>query len=250
MTTTLTYEQLMALFLENRKQIELVSERQEKSAQQLTQLFQETAEQFKETDRKFQEMVRETDRRFQETDHRFQETDHRFQELDRFLKESSEKSDRRFQETDKEIRKAMGLFTSQWGKLIEALVKPDALQLFQERGFQVHYAMPRVEAHVGGKMMELDLLLENGQEVIVVEVKTTLKVGHVKEFLRDKLSQFVTFFPRYQHYKIYGAVAAIEVAEGADKYAYRHGLFVLGVSGGVIKIKNAAEFTPKTFGGV
>ena len=180
---TLTFEQIMELFLENRKQIAENSKLLEENGQQLVQLRLQS-----------------------------QETDKKFQETDRQLNQ-------RFKETDKKIRAALGLFTSQWGRLIEALVKPDALRLFQERGFQVHYAMPRVEAHVGGETMELDLLLENGQEVIIMEVKTTLKVDQVNEFINEKLAHFLAFFPRYKDYKIYGGVAAIDVAQGADRHA-------------------------------
>jgi len=46
-------------------------------------------------------------------------------------------TDRRFEETDKTIEELASPFMSQWGKLIEALVKPSALKLFQERGIKV-----------------------------------------------------------------------------------------------------------------
>ncbi len=219
MTTDLTFEQVMELFLENRRQLE-------ENGRQLVEV---------------REQMKETDRRMQETDIRFQETAQQFKETDERLANQSKK-------TDKKMREVMGLFTSQWGKMMEALVKPDALRLFQERGIQVNYCMRRVEAQVGGRNMELDLLLENGQEVIVLEVKTTLKGDDVKEFLAEELGEFLTFFPRYRNYKVYGGVAAIDVDEGVDKYAYRNGLFVLMVGGGVVQIKNDAKFIPKNFG--
>jgi len=46
-------------------------------------------------------------------------------------------TDKRFKETDKKIKELSALFTGQWGKLIEALVKPSALKLFQDRGIEV-----------------------------------------------------------------------------------------------------------------
>ncbi len=237
MTTDLTFEQVMELFLENRRQLE-------ENGRQLV----EVREQSKETDRRFQE----TDRRFQETDRRFQETNEQLakqsKETDRRFQETDERMAKEWKKTDKKMREVMGLFTSQWGKMMEALVKPDALRLFQERGIQVNYCMRRVEARVGGRNMELDLLLENGQEVIVLEVKTTLKIDDIKEFMAEELGEFLTFFPRYRSYKVYGGVAALDVDEGVDKYAYRNGLFVLMVGGGVVQIKNDDKFRPKNFG--
>ncbi len=209
MTTDLTFEQVMELFLENRRQLE-------ENGRQLV----EVREQMKETNEQLAQQFKETD--------------------ERMAKE--------WKKTDKKMREVMGLFTSQWGKMMEALVKPDALRLFQERGIQVNYCMRRVEARVGGRNMELDLLLENGQEVIVLEVKTTLKLDDVKEFMAEELGEFLTFFPRYRNYRIYGGVAALDVDEGVDKYAYRNGLFVLMVGGGVVQIKNDDKFRPKNFG--
>jgi hypothetical protein len=77
--------------------------------------------------------------------------------------------------------------------------------------------------------------------VIVVEVKTTLKVEDVNDFIIEKLSRFFEFFPKYKgpdsrdpakrEMKLYGAVAGIKIEESADRYAYRKGLFVLTLSG-------------------
>lgn len=157
-------------------------------------------------------------------------------------------TDRRFKETDQEIRQLATLFTGQWGKLIEALVKPSALRLFQERGIQVTETQQRVESARNGSQMEIDILLVNDQEVVVTEVKTTLKVEDVREFLED-LKRFTFFFPRYRGMKVYGGVAGIDIEEDADKFAYRQGLFVLAGTGeGLIRMLNAPGFRPKDFG--
>ncbi|MFM7576626.1 MAG: DUF3782 domain-containing protein, partial [Microcystaceae cyanobacterium] len=42
-----------------------------------------------------------------------------------------------------------------------------------------------------------------------------------------------------------GAVAGIEIEEGADKYAYRQGLFVLAQAGEAVTILNSLDFRPK-----
>ncbi|RMD72966.1 MAG: DUF3782 domain-containing protein, partial [Cyanobacteria bacterium J149] len=59
--------------------------------------------------------------------------------------------------------------------------------------------------------------------------------------------EFKEFFPEYSQKQVYGAVAGIEIEEGADKYAYRQGLFVLTQSGENVVIVNGAEFQPKTW---
>ena len=180
-------------------------------------------------------------RMFAETDRRL---DKRFEETDRIFKET----DRKFKETDEKIKELAGLFTGQWGKLIEALVKPSAFKLFQERGIKVTETYQRLESSRNGSHMEVDILLANDTEAVVVEVKTTLKVEDVREFLED-LRRFTFFFPRYKGLKIYGGVVGIQIEEEADKFAYRRGLFVLAGSGeGMIRILNDLNFRPQNFG--
>ncbi len=170
------------------------------------------------------------------------------EDIFRMFAETDRRQDKRSAETDKKIKELASLFTGQWGKLIEALVKPSALKLFQERGVDVTETHQRVESSREGKQMEIDLLLTNDHEAVVVEVKTTLRVEDVRAFLED-LSEFAFFFPRYKSTKIYGAVAGIQIEEEADKFAYRQGLFVLAGSGeGLVRILNRPEFEPKNFG--
>lgn len=180
-------------------------------------------------------------RMFAETDRRFQQTDRR---LDRRFQETAQS----FKETNEELKRLERLFTGQWGKLIEALVAPSALRLFQERGIKVTETQRRVESVRNGSQMEVDILLVNAQEVVVTEVKTTLKVEDVRKFLED-LKRFLLFFPRYKGLKVYGGIAGIHIEEDADKFAYRQGLFVLTGSGeGMVKMLNDSDFRPKDFG--
>ena len=67
-----------------------------------------------------------------------------------------------------------------------------------------------------------------------------------KEFITD-LREFRQFFPEYNDKQLYGAVAGIEIEQGADKYAYRQGLFVLAQSGENMVILNNEQFQPKTW---
>jgi len=173
----------------------------------------------------------------------FRETSAQFKEIAARFKATDEQ----FKQTDKKINDLSALFSDQWGKMVEALVEPSALQLFQDRGIEVHYTYRRVEAQLNGRQIELDLLLENGDEIVVVEVKSNLRVGDVNDFI-ETLNRFPEFFPRYREYKIYGGVAGLMFSEESDKYAYRKGLFVLSATGdGIAQIQNDMAFLPKNF---
>ena len=180
---------------------------------------------FRETDRKFQE----TDRKFQETDRKFQETDHKFQE-----------TDRKFQEAARVVSNLGG----QWGLFMENQVAPACERVFGERGIPVQMVSQRVKKRRGGDTLEIDVLVVNAGHVVVVEVKASLSVADVREFL-DDLGQFRAFFPEYADWQVHGAVAGIRIEDGADRYAYRQGLFVLAQTGDTVKILNDANFQPR-----
>ncbi len=199
---------------------------------QLMLMFKEVREMFKETDRQF----KETDKKFQETDRQFKETDKKFQE-----------TDRQFKETDKKINKISGMFSSQWGKLMEALVEPACLKLFKSRGIDVTRTYKNVKIKNGNVDAEFDVVLANGAEVVVVEVKTDMTIDKVNHFI-NQLSVFRTYMPEYADKQLYGAVAGIKYSEESDKYAYRKGLFVLRNSGDyILEIANSDNFKPKLF---
>ncbi len=99
----------------------------------------------------------------------------------------------------------------------------------------------------GGEELEIDLLLVDGEALIVVEVKSTLRVKDVRKFLAD-LKRFPDFFPEYRGYRLFGAVAAMGIDESADRYAYRQGLFVLTMGReGLVTLRNDDAFQPQDF---
>ncbi|MBF2056936.1 MAG: DUF3782 domain-containing protein [Cyanobacterium sp. T60_A2020_053] len=205
---------------------------------ELTEAQKETERRFQETKDILKEQSLETDRRFQETDRRFQETDRRFQE-----------TDRRFQETDRQITrlsKEIGNLGGKWGRFVENMVAPSCETLFLSRGIPVHQVSQRVKKRLDGDILEIDVLVTNENHVLVVEVKSSLGVNDVKDLIKD-LQRFKRFFPEYSQKNLYGAVAGIEIEEGADKYAYRQGIFVLGQSGESVVIFNGDEFQPKAW---
>jgi RecB family endonuclease NucS len=131
--------------------------------------------------------------------------------------------------------------------LVEALVAPGALKLFQERGAPVTGTVQRAKQRKDGEEMEIDILAKNSEAVVAVEVKTTLKVADVDDFLAE-LPRFHEFFDEYRGLKLYGAVAGVNIEEKADRYAYKNGLFVLTLSGaGTVVILNNEKFVPKDF---
>ena len=198
---------------------------------------------------------RETQRLLQE---QIKENDLRFKETERLLKEQGLETDRRIREVSQEIQtvslkvnkeiaqvnKQIGDLGGKWGRFVENMVAPACETLFLKKGIPVHQVAQRLKRHLAEKTLEIDVLVTNEVHVLVVEVKSTLGVTDVKEFIED-LSQFRLFFPEYAQKDLYGAVAGIEIEKGAAKFAYRQGLFVLAQSGETVTILNNDNFQPK-----
>ena len=168
------------------------------------------------------------------------ETDRRMQETDQLLK-------RQAPETDRRIRKLDDLFTGQWGKLMEALVEGDLIELLKRRGIEVERTVTNLKQRGGACQWEIDILAVNGAEVVVVEVKTTLKVRHVDHLL-ELLRDFPELAPEYSSRRIYGAVAYLKADESSDSYAEGRGLYVIRATGSSASITNRKDFRPRTFG--
>ena len=195
------------------------------------------------------EYLQEVGRRIDKLGEEIKELRELFKETDKKFKETDRRLDRRFRETDKKIKELSNLFTTQWGKLVEALVEPGAVNLFRERGIDVYYTARRIEVEdeKRRKIAEYDIVLVNDKEVVVIEVKTTVKKEDVDYFLEKlaKVREHLRSLVRDK--KVYGAVAGISFDEGVDRYAYRCGLFVLRSEGGIIRIANDPDFRPRVW---
>ncbi|MDZ7621737.1 MAG: hypothetical protein U5O69_04760 [Candidatus Competibacteraceae bacterium] len=185
----------------------------------------------------------------------FRETDRKFQETERLLKEQSQETDRKFQETDREQSQATEkklnqlerLFTSQWGKLMESLVEGDLVALLTARGIAITDTTTRLKGkRADGGNFEFDIIAHNGEELVVVEVKTTLKPQDVDDFIA-RLRQLKDWLPRYANNRIYGAVAWLTADAGAERMVENRGLFSIRATGQSASIQNAPTFTPRAW---
>ena len=155
-------------------------------------------------------------------------------------------TDRQMQDTDRRLKKTDELFNSQWGKLVESLVEGDLVALLQARNIEVQSTHPRVSGRRNGEHYEFDILAINGEEVVVVEVKTTLRSEDVTHFL-EKLARFTEYQPVWKGKKILGAVAYLKTDASVQVYAQRQGLFVIRATGSSASIINGTDFEPRVF---
>ena len=198
----------------------------------------------------FYQLFQESERQRQETEQILRDALVRSQqEFDRRLAESSAEAEQRLARVEAiaaQTNQAVSALSSRWGQFVENLVAPAALRLFQERGIAVSAIYQRVKASQGNQHLEVDILAVNTDVAVAIEVKSRLTQRNLQRFLQN-LERFKTILPQYAPYRLYGAVAAIEIDGDVDTYAANQGLFVIQQSGDSVCISNDASFRPRSW---
>ena len=203
--------------------------------EQIQKILRQVAMRQKENEKRQKEYWKKAAREWEEIRARARETD-------RYMQETA----RRMRETDRRLKKAEDLFTTQWGKLMESLVRGDLVQLLAGRNVGVNGLARETLKRRGGDSYELDILAVNGEEIVAVEVKTTLRPEDVGRF-RSKLGHFKEWWPEYRDRRIYGAMAFLQASDDVARHAERQGFFVIRATGDSASIVNAEDFDPRVF---
>ena len=177
-----------------------------------------------------QQVVAATTLQMQETDRKMQETDRLIKEL----REEQKESARRMEESDRQLKKRINelnnQFFSQSGHIIEGLMEPSALRMFQEKGYDIDRCWKNFSKYDKnmGKKLEVDLLLLDDTIAIIVEMKVSCTCKDIDHFI-EQIQPFKQVCPEYADKEILLAVAAVNYERGADNYAHEQGLFVIRV---------------------
>jgi flagellar motor switch protein FliG len=164
------------------------------------------------------------------------------------LENSRKEFNSELKESRKEFDKKLGELTGTWGKFVAELVKPKIVELFKKKGIQIETAAQNIEGFIGNdRHYEIDLLLVNTKFAVAVEVKSTLTKEDIDEHIQrlDKIKQISPKVINLSGVTLYGAVAGMIVEQGADRYAYKKGLFVLRQKGNIVEIVNDDKFIPQ-----
>ena len=195
-----------------------------------------------EAEKQSVEEKRQQAERWAEADRRKAEAEKQTAKIEQIIERLSVETEK----TNKGLKKAKELFETQWGKLMESLVEGDLVKVLNERGINVEHTYMNIKREHGEDRYEYDIVAGNGDEAVVVEVKTTLKVQYIKYFL-EGLQKFSDRLSSYRGKIIYGAVAYLRASESASKYAERQGLFVIRATGNSAHLINKEGFKPKVF---
>ena len=182
-------------------------------------------------------------------------------EGEKALRESHLQTQKEVRELNESLKEANGNFNNKWGHFLENLLEGDLVKLLNDQNIKVEEVFPRLVVKKSGMITgEYDLVAVNGEEVVVVEVKTTLEKDHVGHFLK-KLAAFKDRVSAYKGKTLYGAMAYMSIKENdyskefkeyanSFEMAQKNGLFLIQSPGGakdVSKIVNNEGFKPTEF---
>ena len=169
--------------------------------------------------------IRETNAGLREVREMQRDSAERQKEIDRLMKENA----KQMKETDRRL----GLYDNRYGKMLEHMVKPNLVKTFCKLGFQVTKASQNIfyKDENDKTILELDFALENGDKVIIVEVKSRLTTEditlHTERMRKVKAHAELNGDNRIH----LGAVAGIVINDNEMDFALKSGFYVLQPSG-------------------
>lgn len=177
----------------------------------------------------FKKNKRKIDRDFEIMDAYIRESHKLSTEIRQIIKETA----LQMKETDRKIKEISTRFNSTIGNIMEGLISPSSLKMFQKAGFHINRCLRNVKRKNKEPLlaMELDALMVGDTEIIALEVKSSCDRQDIDKFLFH-MERFRTLFPEYDkmNLKVYVAIASLNYENEADLYAQKQGLFVIRVS--------------------
>ncbi|MDR2447824.1 MAG: hypothetical protein LBD58_11165 [Treponema sp.] len=163
-------------------------------------------------------------------------TDKQLKATDKQLKAT----DKQLEATDKQLEatgRQLGKLGNRFGEMLEYMVIPNLLVKFEELGFTFTKAnRTEIKDKEHTIFTEVDALLENGDKVMAVEIKTKPDSDDIKDHLErmEKLRKYADLHNDKRTYL--GAVAGVVFSDNEKAYALKKGFYVIEPSGDTFNI--------------
>jgi hypothetical protein len=138
----------------------------------------------------------------------------------------------------KETDKRVGELTNRFGTVVEHMVVPNLLDKFKTLGFtfEVAHKNTEISDRTNNIFLEVDVFLENGDKVMIVEIKATPNEKDVDDHVQrmEKLRAYADLHKDTRKYL--GAIAGVDAPDSVKNYALKQGFFVIVPSGDTFNI--------------
>lgn len=103
------------------------------------------------------------------------------------------------------------------------------------KGIYFDFIDKNVHRYKNGIEDEFDILLVNGQDIMIIEVKNSLKINDIEKMLERKMQNFYKLFPEYGNYRVHIAFACYSLTEGVKDFAIQKGVILLQGRGEIVE---------------
>jgi 5'-3' exonuclease len=245
----LTFEQVWASIQELGKKYDAIFEREAKEREERQAKERQEREEREAKER--EEWLKADKERQERRAKEWQEWLKADKELQKAADKRMKKLEKVVEETSRDLkRKVIGLNNS-FGEMVKHLVAPNIIAKFNKLGYDFDAANRKnIEISENGQFVtEVDLLLESGKTVAVIEVKTRPTLDEIRNHLERMPIVRRWYCKRYGSAprKFIGAVAGVTFTKNVKQFAIENGFYVLTQTGDTFKIGVPKDFKPKIF---
>ena len=173
------------------------------------------------------ESIKETGKQMKETDKKIEETNKQMKETDKKIRE---------------VSKNVGGLSNSLGQLIESMFSEKLYKKFDKFGYSFNQqSRNKIYSENSIEIAEADVFIENGEYVMIVEIKTELKTEHIKDHIKrlDIIRKYMDSHGDSR--KLLGAAAGGTVSDDVLLSAQRRGLYVITQTSESVAIADMLE---------
>jgi hypothetical protein len=154
---------------------------------------------------------------------------------DMFVKMAEER--KIHEEKMEDLSQRFGHLSNRFGDIIEAIISPNMCEKFEKYNFNFHSSCTNLIIKSGKKTIaEIDVLLEDGDCVMIVEVKTKPILDDIKKHLEriEKIQKHPT--GAIKNKKVYGAIACALIDDETKDAIFAAGFYIVCHTGDNVEI--------------
>ncbi len=199
----------------------------EKLQQQILELDIEGKQRKKEMDELFRKSKIESDARGKEADARGKEADARLAKLEKFI-------DKETKDTKKLKEMIFGIGKNQ-GVVAEEFFQNSIKPTQKVGGVQYDMMNTNMKRNIKGLEGEYDIVLVNGKELAIIEVKYNAHQNDLDKFLNVQYPKFKKLYPEYNDYKHHLGLASFHIYDNVKEEALKNNVMVLQRKGDIVE---------------
>ena len=188
-----------------------------------------------------EEQLAKTDAQLAKTDAQLAKTDAQLAKTDAQLARTDAKlakTDAQLARTDAKLAKLADMYggvSNNQGRVAEEFFFNSLKRNPVLDGIQFDFIDKNITRSKGGIEEEYDLLLVNGKEIYIVEVKYCLHSKDVERLVGRKSGNFKKLFPEYRDFRLHLALASFAVHDEVKRQALDQGITLLQRRGDVFE---------------